>query len=502
MFGGILNATPQSSVTTENIKTQKDVIIVKTLNGYFTDIRDEIFDNNGIITHKIKRGKAGKNRNIRVALARIDAAVSKRFGITTKSLDNSKTPMAVQTTPPNVVTTLSGDVPKRHAAISEYLKEHGTDTNVEHKDIDARTADWLTILKAGKTSIDAIDRQLEASSITVDLVNAKIYGYPKSATTVVVMDLVWLFDTAKLTPEEVTACFLHEIGHEFTHLEYSYNSVKNLRILVDSLISEVGNNGRAPLDALKISYGKITDDGDLDDTKTIPTAVLGITSKFLDSARLYGGNTYAGKDSERLADQFAVRFGVGNELTTALDKFTDIAAGKTLGSFIVSMGKPVLVWWVLTTVMFILCPVIGLMTILLGAVVLSAIGYIALVGYIFYVLASAIGGLLDRGIDTNMPYDSPKRRVLRMRNELIRQIRNDGLGKDAETGMLASLDLMESVAVKLSDHDEGVYYRIIGKFFSYSSDQNELRSIDNAIDDLTNNELHVAAAKLASVKGA
>jgi len=46
-----------------------------------------------------------------------------------------------------------------------------------------------------------------------------------------------------------------------------------------------------------------------------------------------------------------------------------------------------------------------------------------------------------------------------------------------------------------------VYYRIVGKFFSYSGEQHELRDIDKAIDDLTNNQLHVAAAKLATVKG-
>ena len=499
MFGEILNKVETPELTLENIKTQKDTAIVKTLTGYFTDIRDVILDKNGSLFKGIKPGKAGKNRDIRVALARIDGAIEKRFGIRVKTLDSSSTTLAIMTTPPNTVTMLSGDVPKKQETIKEILRDMGESGNVTHKDLDARTANWVQILKANRTSIDAIDRKLEASSITIDMANAKVYGFPKSATPIVVANFVELFDKINLTPAELAACYLHEIGHEFTHLEYSHTSVKNLRILVDSLIEEAGNNGRAPLEALKISYSKVADDEGVSEAKTIPTAVLGITSRFVESSKLYGGNTYAGKDSERLADQFVVRFGAGKDLTTALDKFE--AYGDSPFAALRSVGTAMLIYWVLTIVLTILSPALGILVFLVGGVVVSSMLYITIFGYIFYLLVSMVGGLLDRGIDTSMPYDSPKRRVLRMRNELIRKLRMEEHSKEEELAILSSLELMEASAERLSDYDEGVYYRIVGKFFSYSGEQHELRDIDKAIDDLTNNQLHVAAAKLATVKG-
>lgn len=486
---------PIPTLTVENIKTQKDTTIVKTLDSMYQDLIDTINNN-----RSIKHGKATKARAVRVIVTRIEDAITQRFGINARLVENSETPLAVMTTPPEANNVLAGNIVDNHKRINDFLDAHDAQDKVTRDDVDARVGNWVNTLSAVSTSLDAVDEAMGTTGIVMDLVNAKVLRFPADATTIILFDPVTLIRTVGLSASELTAITLHEIGHEFTHLEYASSTMSNMRILADSLVHDL-NSGKAPLESLKIAYAKTYDDGAINDAKTVPTAVVGITSKYAEYGRHYAGNSYGTKDSERLADQFAMRFGVAENLGTALGKFED-KLGSSFTDEVASVGANLLITFIISALVSILSPALALGMIWVGLMFAGAILGIILAGYVFFALGSIVCGTINRGIDVKFPYDNPKRRILRMRHEMVRQLRNGAIPKSGEAAMLKSLDTLERVALTMSEEDENIYYRIIGKFFSYSKDQHEHRSIDNAIDELTNNDMHVAAAMMRNVKGA
>lgn len=484
----------EASLSTETIKLQRDVTIVKTLESHFEQIVTAI--NNSDYKSK-KKLTSDETRTIKIALAKIDVAVKKRFGIAVRTVYSKFNLLGIQTTPPKTNNILAGDVRSNYDTISEQLKMiQSGDTPLDGKDIDAATDSWVSVLTAFKQSVDAMDHKLGTEGVTVDLTDAKIYGYPEKAIAVVLINPAELASTYGLHADEITAAYIHEIGHAFTHIEYSHRTVKQTSMLIESIVNEV-NSGKSTVDAIKLSYGKVFNDDKLDNSKTVVSAVVGLSGKYISDLPSMGGNTYSSKDSERLADQFAARFGVGKELGTGLAKL--YAVDKTVLSDEVSnIGITLMAGWVISVIVAMLLPALGLFSMILLGIITAELTAMAIVGFVVYVLYNTIVALFNGGIDTGFPYDSPKRRLLRIKNDVVRQIRSYDVDKVTMSGMIASVDTLLLAADGLSDYNENLIHRVIGSFFSYSTEQNEMRDIDNMVDDLSNNDLHVMSAKIKS----
>ena len=473
----------------ENISVQKDTSIVDTLTSYFKDLI-KLVDNTGV-----KEGSAFKNTAVRVLFANIDEAVSKRFGMNIKTVESASSILATQTVSPKIENALAGNIKERYKYIDDVLESTGNNGLLESKDIDTANSNWITMLKVAKTSIDAVDRIMQSSGLTVDLANAKIIGYPKDATSIILINPYILINKYGFTAEELSAAFLHEIGHSFTHLEYSSRTMRNTTILIESLTREVSRNN-TPLEAIKLAYANVYDDDKLKDAKTIPTAIVGVIGKYIDEDRLFGGSTYGIKDSERVADQFVARLGAGEPLTTALIKLENAGSGlETLKPVGVILFKAFIVGLLLT----VLFPAFGVMVLLGVGFISIEIIMLLITATIMWSISNFVMAAFDKGIDKGFPYDNPKRRILRVKNELVRQLRNNDVDKNSIKAMISTIESMTIAASKLSDKDENLIYRTVGLVFKYSSEQNELRTIDDAIDDLTNNDLHTASAKLKTI---
>jgi len=478
------------SVSTENIMVQRDVTIVATIQNYFEQIIEKVKD------IKPKEGRALADRTIRILFAKIDEATSTRFGINLKTMETKEVLLAVQTTTSANYNILAGNVADNYTRIRDMVGAPKEGDGVKSTDTDV--GNWVNVLKTYQKSIDAVDKELELSGITIDLKNAKIYGYPKKALAVIVINPVALIDDVNMDAKMLTAAYLHECGHIFTHLEYASRTTNDTTILIESLLSELGKN-KTPLEAIKLSYSKTSGGDTISEATNIPTAVVGITSKYINDLRSMGGNAYLNKNSERIADQFVTRFGLGDELVSALNEIHKYTESKGLKSVILDTGSVLLKMLHVSVVLAILIPPLGL---ILGVVTLAAMWYLALYllsGFVLYTLFMSIVAIMDGGIDTEFPYDSPKRRVLRIKNELVRQLRANKTDKKVTAAILSSINTLVDVANRLDDKNEEFIYRFIGLFSSYSSDQNEMRKLDDGIEDLLNNDLHIASNKLKTI---
>ena len=489
---GLLNMTEGTTLSTENISVQKNDPVVKFLNDRFGVVRDAIKDN------KLARGVTFKSREVRIAFAEIDKMNYERFGIYTKTIESRSHVMAVQTTAPKASNVLAGNITKNYADIKKALVMNGADeSEVSRAKLSTSNPNWVDVCKTYLQSIRAVDKQLETDGMAVDLKKAKIYGYPKDATVVIMVNPHKLIARYDLTPDEVTAAYLHEIGHAFTHIEYSYRTIRQTSDMIESIISEVDKN-KPPLAAIKLSYAKVFKNDKLDDSTNAVSAAVGVTNAYIEDLHMLGDNTNTLKDSERLADQFAVRFGMGPQLSTALDKMGEgalRAIGMAVGSFLQIM----IAIFIISCLIGIFVPIImalGTFTVAIASIyLLSTVAG----SFAVYSLGSMFMALFNRGIDTAVAHDVPLRRIYKMKNELVRQLRTSHLDKSETSAILSAVDVLLMTAKNASGEDDDFFHRVAGVFFSYSDQQKEMRYLDYAIEDLMNNNIHLMANKLKTV---
>jgi len=478
------------TLSTENIMYQKDDAIVATIKHHMTTISrvsEEVGD---------RPTKLSRRRDVRVALGALDEACSKRFGFKIKTSLVTWTLAATQTVAPKTLNVLSGDIAAKYKRMRDALDDVKKSEPPKNADADGTVVSYIDILKTNIDAIDAVEDKLQTANITVDLEKARVYGFPTNATCMVMLNPTDMVHKYGLTVEEMTAMYLHEVGHIFTHLEYSHRTVRQTSEFLDSLVKDLNKN-MSPVKALKLSYKKVFDDDKLDDADGVVSVAVGVASRYLDNAN-YGGNTYSNKDSERLADQFSARFGMGGYISSGLDKvFSHNSDGiKTLGKSFATAAVTILV---IGVILYIMAQFIALfLTFIVGAITALAL-YIAITGFLAYGLFSMVSGIADRGIDATYPYDSPKRRIQRLRTEIIRQLRQENVDKDERDGMVEAIDTMSEVMTKHHANDENAIYRAVGVFFSYRDEQLSMREIDNRVSDLINNDVHVTAEKIKSL---
>ena len=480
-----------TNISNESIKVQKDVSIVGILTNYFEQII-EIVSNNGV-----KHGKVFNNKRIQVIAAKIDEEIHKRFGIKIRLMENIGSVASISSIGPKEMSILGGDISAKYEMIKEILSyAPASDSETTIDDLNRSNIDYYKILEVSVKSLDAIDDKLRLSNIVIDLEDAKVYGYPADAGSPLFIDLYTLINIYKFTASELTATIIHEVGHAFTYLEYSHNTTSNSRVLIESLVSEIERN-TDPLKAIKLSYNRAYGDDRIAASSNVISAVIGVTSKYVEDYRILGNNLNSLKDVERLADDFASKFGLSTEIISVVDKLRNngydpkLDATKRLGSFVITMA-------ITGIIMLNIAAFLGQVLLVFAATV--SLGYVfSIISVLLISVASEImAAFIDGGIDTKVQHDNSKRRALRVKNELVRQLRTTDMDKSTIANILGSIDIVLSTSGRLEDKDESLIYRVIGSFFSIAQDQKEMRKLDELVDDLMNNDLHIMANKFST----
>lgn len=271
----------------------------------------------------------------------------------------------------------------------------------------------------------------------VDLQKARVSGFYSTYTNKIYLYLPGLIDNNKLTPAEMAAVYLHELGHAYEACEYASRWSSTNQVLANITQEILKNKNKADkayiYRELKTINDKITDGDvqDIVDGKTVAGPLL-FGSLFSEVGHQLRNGKYDQTSFEMLADNFATRFGYGRALVTALDKVTASGYEKSWKSYS-------LLWFMHTF----LAVVFGGTVIALTMFILSAPGLLATVvsfiGLLIYGLYFYLIAVLSGESFKDYTYDQLKIRYKRIRNQLVEMLKETDLSAEEIQPILADI---------------------------------------------------------------
>ena len=467
------NVVDNLELSKEMIKPQPNDWVVPAIENMFKKIQDEVSK----LGNNIK-GAYFKNKNIKKYYAEIDKLVKDRFGIPIHHA-YAPIPYAVYTVAPK---STFNTIKRFNLGIIGSIANNAKDSNTDV--VDMTKADQRMQAMANLTKANAeLEKTLNSDGVIIDLDKAVIKNLPKDYYIQVITSPYILFEKFNFSPLEVTALLLHEVGHAFTHLEYSYKNVALTTNLVDTITENVAKN-KSTKDILKIVYQDVLD-GNPDDVKDGNLITIGLKTinKYQAYVMYNNNNFHSDTDSEQLADQFSARMGLGNELILSLNTII-----KTYGyrppAQDPSTGEYLLVFGV--TAMYIIMAA-------------SALG--SVIGAIFGIIISAVLALkLYREKSPSSTYDDDYRRLKRIRNDMVRQMRLYKLDKKIIQSYLDTIDYTDKLLAKLKvPKYESIITKIYYRMHTSKVNMIDVKYIEQLTEDLMENDLHTASMKLKMV---
>lgn len=474
-----------SSLSTEMIAEQNGDYIVEAINIRFSRIVT-LYENLSLTNLKFF-----KHRDVKVAMEEIDSLLHKRFGIKFKHINASGFGYAVFTAPPKQYNVINRDIVDMHDETMSYLNVMGKrDSNVSDN-VEDYHSNETDVLHGWMRSVEAIDKQFRKDGITLNLAKARIDNLPSKYMVYLCVDFDLLIGRGELTGSELTAVLLHEVGHAFTHIEYSYRTVNNTAVIVDSMKSVV-DESMSYNKALTLSYGKLG--GNVKDVKGKDniTATIMTVNKYINSTRsINSSNTHSTTDSEQLADQFSGKFGVGGELSVALTKLHSVGVELERDAVVQTLAIVGL------QTLFGMLIAVGSVS---GAIVMTA-GLLAVIAGVSMVIVAGVEMYNGGGVRDGIVYDTDNRRQKRIRNEVVRQLRSAKLPKGVIKDHLNYLDTIDmQIALTDSDSSTTSTFAKIGRMvFSANSEAVNIKEMEELVEDLMENEIYVSANKLKTL---
>lgn len=468
-----------TTLSTEMIAYQKNDYVVNALVEQFTELVETIKDIMPMDNTSIFRS----SRCLTI-IDRIDAIIRERFGITVKHLKCDGIGYAVYPVPPKNYNVLFGDVVEIYEAVKEATEEY--DGRVRDKD-SMRSADseknFIDMHTTIVDNIHKLDKHMYGNNIKIDLQRAKITNLPNDYFVYLNVDLFLLVVDIGMNPRELTAALLHEVGHAFTHIEYSYRGIHNTSVLLDTFLDNFRDKNKPFKESLLIAY-KATDPSinldKLGDKNTVAVA-LAVFNGFIKENTYFAGSKHSFTDSEQLADNFAGRFGMGPDLVSGLAKLHKLVKIQGITISIVAS---------------IICIITVFMFIFAAGIMATGIGFILITGSLMGLLA--IYNTLyitDDGVHEAV-YDNNKQRYSRIKYEMIRMIRSTEMPKDAIASSIKAIEEMDRLIASAPNPRAGMINWIYTHFFSNGRKLAEFKQIEQFTEKLMENDLYVAANKL------
>ena len=332
----------------------------------------------------------------------------------------------------------------------------------------------------------------------VDIKNFKVGGAFKDVKVELFLDPAMMWDTSlayrvALTPAEVSAVILHEVGHMFSYFALAAHTYSiNLPMLgtlnriantpdtekVEIILKEWNDseNTLTKVDVKELA-GK--------DKQVIVTAL--VSNQVKDTKTLMKQREYEEVNAEHLADKFAVRCGAGAEITTALNKmFVAYGTRQNINTisylfneFIAGFSLFLCAGWMIGAVVT-FNPVTTPIMLMLGGIGILNI----------------LAGNTNSGGGT---YDTDINRFGRMRNDMVSMLKDKeidkAVGKRVRDG-IATIDKVvskykenKSLVGMLGDMVLGYHRRLLSQTEFYKE-----------LEKLSANSLFVAAYDLRNLK--
>lgn len=338
-----------------------------------------------------------------------------------------------------------------------------------------------------KNISSSVDK-LRGKSYEVDLEAARIHGLENVVAGLIAMDYENLASWSnghKITPQELTAILLHELGHIFSFLEYNSRAKKRLSTFQE-VLSKYKSDPKAAKKIVIANSREISNEKEFrkkikeyKDNDVVFWSYY--VNKHLESLwkqqydienlKMY---------SEIMADQFAARFGLSKELVVVLEKIESVNRN-TLVIFIKVYNN-----------FLVLRLFFHYLTLLLPA-------FPAFVIALF--LTRTILG--SRGIFRDYVYPVPEDRARRIISEFIASVNMDKtIPKDVRNKILEDYDIMRNIEKKkrlratISKFLD--FFNIdIAYLFSVSKRAHiKTTQVEQIIDDLVANNLKISALRI------
>lgn len=496
-----------TAVATEMIARQEEDYIIPLLNNYFTNIVSTIKK------YELEDDEIYKNRVVYQNLKSIDALLKERFGINFTHSYLEGVGYACLPVPPKAYNILNRDIRKNYKIlVSELGKLEKTDPalyrNADNADLLTENDDelrYVGVYKKFKQSFDKIEETMNTKGIVIDRERAKVIGLPGDYEIILgidISDFVWDYS---IQPQELTAILLHEVGHAFTHLEYSYRAIATTSVMTDTILENISTKNRSPKEAIKIAYERATGEKinskDLEGINPISTVIY-LTEKF--TRYITGHNVHSYTDSEQLADQFAVRFGQGNYLASALAKFGkdvemvfgaggihSVNVGGNSVAMLPMVGTIIFVDLLILLILICIALPLGFLFVLLAPIILFAA--ISVIFAIIYRVLFSGQSAVERET-----YDENRRRLERIRNDMIRQLRTSKLPKKTIDNLVSLIENVNEIVKETPQKALPFLERLYIKFSASGNKALEVRTIERLSEDLMENGIYLAASKMRS----
>jgi hypothetical protein len=313
--------------------------------------------------------------------------------------------------------------------------------------------------------------QLHNKTGTIDFKKARVTGYLSKIKHFLIIDFTDLFGLG-LTSEEITSVILHEIGHTFTGLEYHHKLETTNSTIVD-ILNEINNNNieKANYIFKKHFTEEEFKDFVINSNKDVYDFNGKIALGYLNTINTQMINAkYDETNFENLADSFAVRFNMGKELVSSLNKIH-------------------------RTYKVILNNTKGLFVTLLIVDILSKLLFIALLGPYGVAFSILLIVTVFNSSNTVMTYDLPIDRYNRIKNSIINNLKNIDLPEDITVDLLSQFKFLTEVIEKSLYYKE-VLHRLADYVLFSNRDNNYYINLQKDIENNLNNLLFIKAQQV------
>lgn len=327
----------------------------------------------------------------------------------------------------------------------------------------------------------------------IDLKNARVSGWFSTQVAPVYLKFHELFNELKCTPAEVAGFLLHELGHIWDAIEYLSRVQTTNQVLADVAkhiqVKDRAKDVQYVYRELRKVDPQVSEDVAQalcsDQAVVMGPALQRLTVGVVQS--LLKDKTYDRTSFEQTSDQFATRFGYGEALITGLQKFEKVHSSEDMAAFRTGSLHVLFFMGLMDTCFFIA----GLMA---GVGVAAVIGgfYAALM---FYILTKTTGESGKIRL-----YDDKKNRYLRIRNQMVEQIKDEDLPQALRRNLLAQITLADDV-VKSCKHQDNIYDRVANVVFTKDRRAKESILEQQRLEEMVANDLFVKANRLALAAG-
>jgi hypothetical protein len=334
----------------------------------------------------------------------------------------------------------------------------------------------------------------------VDRENGRVSGIYSEYLSILYMDYYTLYKVYGLSPAEVVAITLHELGHYWSYCENA-DRLSSTNQVLSEVAKELTSNDKDKKqthiykELTKINP-QITEKEvqDLIEGKNIVgglvwyKAVIGSVDHQLQNFK------YDETSAEQLADSYAMRYGYGRALATGLDKMEKYGwnAEKSRLSY---------VGYFLFDVLMVYSS-LNRLTTLLKMTVLAATKAAAIASVVSLAITSVLvySFFRAKGEDkVDYRYDELKVRYQRMRYELVNTLKDNRLSKSDANILVEDIKVLDEII------EDTYKYRSLSRILStfiFLDARRAKNSIDyqQELESLVNNDLFIKASVLKNMR--